>query len=316
MLIEEKPGYWAALLAGAYIALGAIYIAISTLIVSKLSESTRDLAEVELIKGMLFVLVTGLLLYFGVTILLKKIRHQSLELARQRASIMMLDQRASAGLLASSIGHDANNLLGAIKLSVNLMMRQEDDPKKQGTLRNIEKVVDQLVNLNRRLVNSGEAEQPGEMKEHCLHEETLRILELIDEHHPIKKLNIQFSGSHEATAELNSYLYTQVVMNLMTNVARHCGESANVHVDILDEDETVVLEVHDDGPGVPTEQRDKIFEPYVSTHAEGAGLGLASINAIMRLHKGKIHYKDSKLGGACFCLHFPKRATAEESKVI
>jgi signal transduction histidine kinase len=58
--------------------------------------------------------------------------------------------------------------------------------------------------------------------------------------------------------------------------------------------------VHDSGPGVPAERRQQVFEPLYTTKPNGLGLGLVSVKAAAKLHKGRAEVDTSPLGGACF----------------
>jgi signal transduction histidine kinase len=67
-----------------------------------------------------------------------------------------------------------------------------------------------------------------------------------------------------------------------------------------------VIEIHDDGPGVPESMRARIFDPYFTTKTDGTGLGLAIVKKIVVEHGGEIEVgASSTLGGACFALRLP-----------
>ncbi len=294
------------LLAGIYIILAGLYIITSSLTFGRLSPGPQELAAIEVLKGLIFVGTTGIALYFGSVYLLRRIARQNIEIERQRASILILDQRVSAGLLASAIGHDANNMLATVKLTLDMMSRIKDEAQRAEMLAKVNGVLEELVNLNHRLVRGGESEQPGELINYCLHKEVERALSFLDQAHPVRKLKIEYTGAKNVSAEVNRHLFAQVILNLLSNVARHAGENAHTEVEFREEGDTVHVEVHDNGPGIPEDEKEKVFEPYYTSHPEGAGIGLASIRAIMKLHRGEVDCKASKLGGACFSLRFPK----------
>lgn len=68
----------------------------------------------------------------------------------------------------------------------------------------------------------------------------------------------------------------------------------------------------DDGPGIPEDERRRIFEPFFSTRpaGEGTGLGLAVVSSVMKEHGGRIEIGDSELGGCCMSLYLPKEGEA------
>jgi len=73
-------------------------------------------------------------------------------------------------------------------------------------------------------------------------------------------------------------------------------------------DDEVVFVVTDDGPGVPPEIADYMFEPFASNTSEGTGLGLAIAAYVMQMLGGKISYRKDATRGACFSATLPRRA--------
>ncbi len=101
----------------------------------------------------------------------------------------------------------------------------------------------------------------------------------------------------------------QVVRNLVDNAVRHAERevAVGVHAD----GDQVVLTVDDDGPGVATEDRDRIFERFARVDAGrarddgGTGLGLALVRRVVEAHGGTVRYETSPLGGARFEVRLP-----------
>jgi signal transduction histidine kinase len=73
-----------------------------------------------------------------------------------------------------------------------------------------------------------------------------------------------------------------------------------------DEPDQVEILVDDSGRGVPPEIRERIFEPFFTTKAEGSGLGLPIVHAIVTQHGGTITAEDAPEGGARFALRVPR----------
>ena len=72
------------------------------------------------------------------------------------------------------------------------------------------------------------------------------------------------------------------------------------------EDETLVLSVHDNGPGIPAKDRAKVFNTFYSTKGErGTGLGLAVVRNVMDRHRGNVVIGENGERGALFSLRFP-----------
>lgn len=105
----------------------------------------------------------------------------------------------------------------------------------------------------------------------------------------------------------------QVLVNLLTNAARYGGRSRLVRVVVKGSD--LVLEVHDDGPGIPRRYELRVWERFergpnrLNAAVPGSGIGLAVVQAIAHAHGGTAHYvRSADLGGACIVVTLPGRA--------
>jgi signal transduction histidine kinase len=104
----------------------------------------------------------------------------------------------------------------------------------------------------------------------------------------------------------------RLVRNLLENAVRHAG--SQVRVRLLAARDDVRLEVADDGPGIPTEDRERVFARFVALHeartrGTGSGLGLAIARQVALRHGGTLTVADSDIGGACLLLVLPTAAT-------
>ena len=84
-----------------------------------------------------------------------------------------------------------------------------------------------------------------------------------------------------------------------------CGKGSRVLVRTAVAPGAALLEVHDDGPGIAAEARGRVFDPYVTTKADGTGLGLPIVKKIVLEHNGEVQCIDSHLGGICFRIRLP-----------
>jgi nitrogen fixation/metabolism regulation signal transduction histidine kinase len=102
----------------------------------------------------------------------------------------------------------------------------------------------------------------------------------------------------------------QVLHNLLKNAEEAAGTAAPwVAVRVYPEGASAVLEVEDSGPGVPEEERERIFEPHFSRKPGGTGLGLAIAKRIATEHQGRLEVRSATRGGARFRLLLPRLAS-------
>ena len=102
----------------------------------------------------------------------------------------------------------------------------------------------------------------------------------------------------------------RLLRNLLDNAVRHCPEGGHVRLEAKSEGDMVHLSVVDDGPGVPLEDRDRVFDPFFRAATErrdgGSGLGLAIVREIARVHGGDVTVEAGPGGkGARFRARLP-----------
>ncbi|MEQ8248317.1 MAG: PAS-domain containing protein [Alphaproteobacteria bacterium] len=103
----------------------------------------------------------------------------------------------------------------------------------------------------------------------------------------------------------------QVMTNLLSNAIKFSPRNGKIEMAFRRDGETVVISVSDNGPGVPPEFRDKIFEKFVQVEASdsrprgGTGLGLSICRSLVEHHGGSMGYEDRPQGGARFCVRLP-----------
>jgi signal transduction histidine kinase len=102
----------------------------------------------------------------------------------------------------------------------------------------------------------------------------------------------------------------RIVENLVMNAVRHTARETTVWVRVEAASGGAIIAVEDDGPGVPPELRDAIFEPFrqgptASPHAPGTGIGLSLVAMFADLHGGRAWVEEREGGGASFRVFLP-----------
>lgn len=107
----------------------------------------------------------------------------------------------------------------------------------------------------------------------------------------------------DLTLNADQQLFRQVVFNLLLNAIQAVGTQGRIEIAAWKENfRQASVEVRDNGPGVPPEQREEIFRPYFTTREKGTGLGLAVVKQIVLLHGWDIQYVSLDHQGAVFRL--------------
>jgi signal transduction histidine kinase len=109
----------------------------------------------------------------------------------------------------------------------------------------------------------------------------------------------------------------RLTLNLIQNALVHTPPGTRVCVRLRDDD-GAVLQVDDDGPGVPAELRHRLFERFVRGHGDtggGSGLGLAIVRAVAETHGGSVELGERDEGGACFVVKLPPARARQTASV-
>jgi two-component system CheB/CheR fusion protein len=110
---------------------------------------------------------------------------------------------------------------------------------------------------------------------------------------------------------------SQVVLNLLSNAARHAPDSPRIEVRLRREEGAVLLEVQDHGPGIPAAALPHLFDRFYQaagrTAQDGLGVGLFITRELVRAHGGAIEVRTSEGQGATFTVRLPLRAAPEEA---
>ena len=96
-----------------------------------------------------------------------------------------------------------------------------------------------------------------------------------------------------------------LVRNAVQAIAATLSREGRVRVLAFRDGMHAVLEVADDGPGVPADAATRVFDPYFTTKTDGTGLGLAIVKKVVLEHGGEIDCTRSELGGAAFRISLP-----------
>lgn len=109
----------------------------------------------------------------------------------------------------------------------------------------------------------------------------------------------------------------RVVENLLGNAVKHSGPDVPIQVTVVPDRDGVLISVDDDGPGIPEDLRDRIFEPFergsaVDGARPGTGIGLSLVRRFVELHGGRVWVADAPSGGASFRVYLPRTGPEEE----
>ena len=251
------------------------------------------------------------------------------ELKDKETWLIQSEKMASLGQLVAGISHELNNPVGFIYANVkqlkSYISRIEaslsdpgDNEKKQlkSLLPDIQSLihdtiqgsqsVKQLVDNLRRFSHLDQAER----KISNVHEGIDNCLMILK---PILKERIAIHKDFKADGHIECHIgqLNQVFMNLLMNAAQAIEDRGNIWIRTWDENKQLIIEIADDGAGIPGDALGKIFDPFFTTKdiGEGVGLGLSIGYSIVKNHNGTIEVNSEEEKGTTFILTFPHHDT-------
>jgi signal transduction histidine kinase len=119
------------------------------------------------------------------------------------------------------------------------------------------------------------------------------------------KVHFERETAESLPVRIDADLVKQALLNIVINGVQAMSEGGTLHVEARREGESALILVRDQGPGIPADVRDKIFNLYFTTKTGGSGIGLAMAYRVVQLHHGSLEFDSVEGQGATFYLRFP-----------
>lgn len=225
-------------------------------------------------------------------------RTSELQIRLVRASEMNTHLK-EMNLAAAGLAHETRNPLNIIRGMAQMLSRQPDaspeiKEKSHAIVSETDKVTAQLnefINYSR----------PREIRRAVLplHPAIQEVVRALGYDLEEKKVKLEIKGD-AVSIEADEQLFRQMMFNLLLNAVQALDTGGEIQVVTEKHGAEAILEVRDNGPGVPPERRKEIFKPYFTTHQKGTGLGLAVVQQIVLAHGWEIDCLDNHPKGAVF----------------
>ena len=225
-------------------------------------------------------------------------RSSELQIRLVRASEMNTHLR-EMNLAAAGLAHETRNPLNIIRGMAQMLSRQPDvTPEIKEKSAQIVNETDKVTAQLNEFINYS---RPREIRRVPLAlpaaaQEVVRALNFDMEE---KKVKLEIKGE-PVTIEADQQLFRQMLFNLLLNAVQALQPGGEIQVLTGRKGAEGFLEIRDNGPGVPPENRKEIFKPYFTTHQKGTGLGLAVVQQIVLAHGWEIECLGNEPRGAVF----------------
>ena len=229
--------------------------------------------------------------------------------------IEMSRRLSASGRLTRGVAHEVKNPINAIVLHLQLLQNklahQEPDTRRHmdiidSEIRRLDRVVQTLVDFTR----------PRD-----LHLEEVDLRSLLED---VAQLAAPDAEQHGVTIEhhvpdprlpvkVDVDLMKQAFLNVVINGVQAMPQGGVLTVSARRENAQVIVEIQDQGGGIPQDMHEKIFELYFTTKKEGSGIGLAQTYQILQWHYGSVDFESAETTGTIFRFQIPLAGTVAET---
>lgn len=276
----------------------------------KKPEINFELEENELLKSLhkRWMMIAGEGVVFGILLLAgihltQRSFKKEFTLSRQQRNFLL------------AVTHEFKSPLAAIKLSLQTLQKHQLEKEQQ------QKILNRAILETNRidaLVENALAAARYEDKSFHLNKELINLSELLQavitlrKDVSLKKLTLEGDVQPGILIHGDSLALQSAVLNLIDNAEKYSPENGKIVLQLKERNKHIILSVSDNGPGIPSQERKKIFDKFYrigneeTRAAKGTGLGLYIVWNVALLHGGKVFIKDNQPTGSVIELIFKK----------
>jgi PAS domain S-box-containing protein len=230
------------------------------------------------------------------------------ELKEAQLELVWKEKLATLGQLTATVSHELRNPLGTIRNTISTIAEGIDRDDKSRVLRAVklaernvqrcDNIIHELLYYTRkRDIKSQRVDIDAWLKK------------ILEEREPAGDIDYVFGPKSGIELSIDKESLRRAVINVLDNAAQACLEEDSREKRVLIETESsgdrLEIRIVDNGPGIPEEIKDKIFEPLFSTKSFGVGLGIPIVKNIMEEHKGGIEIMSKEEKGTTVTLWLP-----------
>ncbi len=218
------------------------------------------------------------------------------------------ERMTMVGEMANAIIHDFKNPFTVIRMAAFSIDGKYNDPDTKKLCKLIDEQIERMRVMADEVLDFSRGRARLNMKIIDMNDLLQRFEKLVGEYLRASLIDYVFTGVSKVIMADDDKLL-RVLQNLVTNATEaFVGKPGKITIEIHDKGETVLLEVKDNGPGIPPEIKSRIYDPFVTHGKEkGLGLGMAITKNIIESHHGVIDFDSEPGRGTTFRITLPYR---------
>ena len=232
-------------------------------------------------------------------------------MALNRLLIRLDDSISSQRRFVADAAHELRTPLTALSLQSQLVEQAQNSKEREESLINLRQGISRVSHLVSQLLTLARQEPDAQRPFTRLDLATI-ARRVVGEFAPLadnKRIDLGIGGNQSEFVNGDEEALRILIGNLVDNAIRYTPEGGKVDVTLSNDSNNVILKVEDSGPGIPIEDREKIFERFhriSGNDVQGTGLGLAIVKQIVQRHGAVVEVETGKNGtGTIFDIKFP-----------
>lgn len=225
-----------------------------------------------------------------------------------QAELIQRDRLAASGRLVTELAHEIRNPVANVRNCLEVIRRRVSDDETGREFADL--AIDELLRMHElaeRMLDLNRPRDP-DTRDCDAADVADEVAALVRAGAGGEPLRIELESRGETRVSVPPDALKQVLLNLVQNAREAIGDDGTIELSVRAEDSVVVVDVVDDGPGIPEEILPKVFDPFFTTKAgvHGVGLGLFVAEGIIRTYGGRITVaNDDLMSGARFHIEIP-----------
>jgi len=235
-----------------------------------------------------------------------KVEEVTKKFQEKQEELIRAAKLATIGELSTAIAHEIRNPLTGISIALQLLKSKRITKSQQETLDDVLSEIDRLNRIITDLLAFAKPQPPHFMKV-SPKEIVERVVTVVSPILQEKSIEMELSFDDDLPEFfVDPEQIQQVILNLTINALDASGMNGKIEIATRNYNGSVVIEVTDNGSGIPDANLEKLFYPFFTTKGAGTGLGLSISKSIVERHKGTIEVKSSENQGSVFSVIIPE----------
>jgi two-component system sensor histidine kinase HydH len=223
------------------------------------------------------------------------------------------ERLATIGQFAAGIGHELRNPLGVVETSAFLVSRRLEQLSISDPIltRHMDKITSEVQRSGKTINDLLELARSRPLKRRTVDSHQFVAEAVLAANLP-PGVDVTVDVPEGVMLDADPDQLTRVLTNLLINASQAMDAHGHIWIDVRRDGAGTLLRVRDDGPGVPANLRDQVFEALFTTKAKGSGLGLALCRRIAEAHGGTVTLEPAERG-AGFRISIPDGASEADA---